>query len=242
MKTHSSEKPPYENLYIDLDRTLWDFERNARETFMDIYHKYQLNVYFGGFDNFYDTYKEYNKELWMLYRAGEIDKETLSWKRFDFTLKDIELDDETLARNLAKDYLLLSPTKRKLFPHTNTCLTYLKKQYNLYLITNGFHDVQHRKIINSGLHRYFEDIFTSEDIGTQKPNIEFFNYIIKKTKAKLDTSLVIGDDLEVDIKGAANAGINQVWFNRNYKKTDGSNSNFKPTYEIHSLQELIDIL
>jgi putative hydrolase of the HAD superfamily len=242
MKTHSFKESYYSDLFFDLDRTLWDLERNARETFMELYHKHQLNAIYGSFDTFLSIYKDYNDELWMLYRSGEIDKETLSWKRFDFTLKDMDVEDEVLAKKLSEDYLKILPTKKKLFPHTHTTLMYLKKQYNLHLITNGFTEVQYQKIINSGIRRYFNRIFTSEEIGVHKPNPEFFEHILNVTGANPEYSMVIGDDLQVDIQGAKNAKMSSVWFNKECLDIRKVGKGVKPTYEINSLKSLIHIL
>ncbi len=242
MKKHRFNEHQYTDLFIDLDRTLWDFERNARETFMELYHKYQLNKQFESFELFYYTYKEYNEELWILYRSGQITKEELSWKRFDLTLKDIDVDDEKLAKNLAKDYIEISPTKQKLFPHTHLSLIFLKKQYKLHLITNGFKEVQYKKIKNCDIEKYFDSVFISEEVGANKPSIEFFNHVLKETGADPQQSLVIGDDIEVDILGGHNAGMDTLWINQEGIDLEEIGLEFKPTHEINSLKKLIHIL
>ncbi|MEA1874414.1 MAG: YjjG family noncanonical pyrimidine nucleotidase [Bacteroidota bacterium] len=242
MKKHSFKNHAYTDLFFDLDRTLWDFERNSRETFMELYHKYQLTQQYGSFDLFYSTYREYNKELWMLYRSEKITKDELSWKRFDLTLKDIDIDDEKLARNLSKDYLTISPTKQKVFPHTFLSLTFLNKQYNLNLITNGFKEVQLKKLENCGLTHFFKHIFISEEIGYLKPHVKFFEHVLKVTGANPKNSIVIGDDLMVDIKGAAEAGMDSIWINHQKLDLDELDLDFSPTHEVASLKNLIHIL
>lgn len=242
MKKHRFTDHQYTDLFIDLDRTLWDFERNARETFMELYHKYQLNKQFESFELFYYTYKEYNEELWILYRSGQITKDELSWKRFDLTLKDIDIDDEKLAKNLAKDYIEISPTKQKLFPHTQLSLIFLKKQYKLHLITNGFKEVQYKKIKNCDIEKYFDSVFISEEVGYNKPDIEFFNHVLKETGADPKHSLVIGDDIEVDILGGYNAGMDTLWINHDKIDLAELGLEFRPTHEINSLKKLIHIL
>jgi putative hydrolase of the HAD superfamily len=245
MKTHERKSCEYKHIFIDLDRTIWDFERNARETFMEIYHKHQLFEHFGGFDEFYDHYKEYNDTLWKLYREGEVKKDDLSWKRFLLTLKEGGVDDEKLAKTMSEEYLTISPTKRKLFSYAQMSLIYLGKQYKMHLITNGFKEVQLKKIENAKLGKYFDSIFTSEEIGAQKPKKAFFDGVLKRTGAKKKESLVIGDDMIVDIIGAQNAGIDQVWFNPNRIDPIDIEEDIPegvPTIEIHNLRELIHIL
>jgi len=242
MKTHSFKNHTYTDLFFDLDRTLWDFERNSRETFMELYHKYQLTRFFNGFDLFFSTYREYNDELWMLYRSGQITKEELSWKRFDLSLKDIDVNDEKLARNLSKDYLEISPTKQKLFPHTLLSLTFLKKRYTLNLITNGFKEVQYKKLKNCGIADFFNHIFISEEIGYLKPHPKFFEHALKVSQAIPEDSIVIGDDLMVDIKGANEAGMDSIWINHQKLNLNELDLDFAPTHEVSSLKKLIHIL
>ncbi|MFO7789815.1 MAG: YjjG family noncanonical pyrimidine nucleotidase [Bacteroidota bacterium] len=213
MKPVIKNNCPYKHVFIDLDHTLWDFERNTREIFMEIYHKYQLFDYFDGFDEFYMHYREYNDTLWQLYRDQAVDKDELIWKRFLLTLNEGGINDKKLAKTLSDEYLEISPTKRKLFPHAKFALTYLNKQYKLSLITNGFKEVQYKKIRNSGLDKFFKNVFTSEELNAQKPEITYFEKVLKLSGAKKENAVVIGDDIMVDIMGAANAGIDQIWFN-----------------------------
>jgi putative hydrolase of the HAD superfamily len=124
-----------------------------------------------------------------------------------------------------------------LIPNAKYILKYLIKNYSLYIITNGFMDVQLAKIKNSGLSGYFKKIFTSEHARSSKPNRGIFEYALKSVNARKKESLMIGDDLEIDIKGAREFGIDQVYFN-----PSGIRHNDRLTYEIHSLLELKDLL
>ncbi len=227
----------YKHIYFDLDRTIWDFDQNARETFRDIYQKYNLETIFSKFDNFYDTYVEHNEQLWRDYREGKIKKTVLSYKRFALTLESFGVNDEKLAKQIAQDYITISPTKKRLFPHAHETLDYLHKKYKLYIITNGFNEVQFTKLKNSQLDKYFTKIFTSEDAGAQKPNPKIFENAIKSANARKVESIMIGDDLEADILGAKNYGLDQVYFN-----PFGKDHQEKITHEIVSLKELQEIL
>jgi len=226
----------YKNIYFDLDRTIWDFDKNAMETFKDIYEKYKLKNICNSFDLFYKTYLAYNEQLWADYREGKIEKSVLSYKRFWLTLKDFNVDDEGLAKEISKDYITISPTKKELFPNAHETLEYLHKKYNLYVITNGFNEVQFTKLKNSELDQYFLHIFTSENAGAQKPNPIIFEYALREVEAQKNESIMIGDDLEVDILGAKDFGLDQVYFNP--KKKEHSQ---EITHEISSLKELKEI-
>ncbi len=227
----------YEHIYFDLDRTIWDFDKNAIDTFKDIYTQYELDKIFNRFENFYNTYVKHNDKLWSDYREGKIEKSVLSYKRFWLTLNEFGIDDEELARRIAHDYITISPTKKELFPHAHETLDYLQKKYKLYVITNGFNEVQFTKLRNSNLDKYFEKVFTSEDAGAQKPNPVIFEHALAKVNADKDQSLMIGDDLQVDILGAKAFGLDQVYFNP-FKKDHSE----EITHEINSLKELQEIL
>ncbi|MDY6801250.1 MAG: YjjG family noncanonical pyrimidine nucleotidase [Bacteroidota bacterium] len=227
----------YKNIYFDLDRTLWDFDSNAKETFQDIYEKHELHKIFNNFDNFYNTYVKHNERLWKIYRDGNIRKSMLAFKRFALTLEEFGVKDEGLAQIIGQDYIEISPTKKRLFPGTYETLEYLKNKYNLYIITNGFNEVQFTKIKNSKLDIFFKKIFTSENAGAQKPNAKIFEHALKSVNARKKESLMIGDDLDTDIIGAKKFGLDQVYFNPQKKKHSED-----ITHEITSLKELQKIL
>ncbi|HBS87678.1 MAG: noncanonical pyrimidine nucleotidase, YjjG family [Bacteroidetes bacterium GWF2_38_335] len=227
----------YKHLFFDLDRTLWDFEKNALELFMDIFKNRQLDKIFPDFDIFYTTYKKHNDALWELYRHGKIKKDILRYKRFSDTLEEFGFSDANLAKNIGDDYVNLSPYKNNLFPNTIETLEYLYPKYKLYIITNGFKEVQFTKLKKSNLERFFTRVITSEDVGVQKPNPEIFHYSVSSVNAKKIECLMIGDDPEVDILGARKYGIDQVLFNTENKKHSE-----KPTYEISDLSELKNFL
>lgn len=226
----------YKDLFFDLDRTLWDFESNALDTLMEMYDKHTLRSIFPDFNTFYQTYKKNNRTLWEKYREGAIKKERLKYQRFLLTIKEFGISDESLAKALGEDYVNLSGTKTKLFPNTHETLAYLQAKYRLHIITNGFEEVQYKKIQNCNLEKYFKYIITSEKAGVQKPHSSIFSYALKRANAKKEESIMIGDDLEGDIIGARSFGIDQVFFNPNHKSHD-----VEATYEIHTLKELMNL-
>ncbi len=227
----------YKHIFFDLDRTLWDFETNSIQTLNEIFYNLSLDKKIGDFNNFLKIYKPNNEKLWNQYRNGKLKKEILRYKRFEDVLVYFGINDVALAKKIGDDYVYNGPLKKKLFPDTIEILEYLKKKYPLYIITNGFKEVQEVKMKTSDIDKYFQHVFISEDIGWQKPNIEIFNYVLKYVNAKPKDSLIIGDDLKVDILGAKNAGIDGVYFNP--KKLD---HNEKPAYEINCLIYLQKIL
>ncbi|MCK5823456.1 MAG: YjjG family noncanonical pyrimidine nucleotidase, partial [Bacteroidales bacterium] len=220
----------YKHLYFDLDRTIWDFEANSYETLADIFYKYNLQKNIENEDVFINTYKAHNKKLWDDYGLGRITKKELITKRFLVTLEDFDINKGSIfeiAKQMGIDYITISPTKTKIFPYSHEALSYLKERYTLYVLTNGFRQVQTTKLKNCNLEKYFTKLICSEDAGTQKPKPEIFRYALKTVNAKKNESIMIGDDLNIDIIGAKKAGIDQVFFNPENIIHDE-----KPTFEI----------
>lgn len=225
-------------IFFDLDRTLWDFEKNSVVTFSDIFEKYNLSEIFPDFDTFIEKYKYHNENLWAKYRLGEIKKDELRNKRFLLTLEEFGVSDEELAIKMGDDYINISPTKTELFPYTIEVLEYLHKKYTLAIITNGFKEVQYTKLKNCNLEKYFKKVVCSEDVGRQKPHPEIFHYSLSSLNARKQESLMIGDDYEVDILGANSFGFKSVFFNPNKNEV----KILPNIQEISSLKQLLDIL
>jgi len=228
----------YKHLFFDLDHTLWDFEANARATLETLYEDLGLEaIGVDDFELFYKNYLIYNDMLWERYRKGLIKQEELRIKRMRLALLDFKIADEALSQKMNTQFLDLLPTRTILFPHTKEILQWLTdKNYELHLITNGFEKVQHNKLKYSGLDTFFKEVITSEGSNSLKPNKEIFEYAFSKTGAKPSESIMIGDTMEVDIQGAINAGIDQVFVNYQNIQTE-----IKPTYMVNSLKELEEI-
>lgn len=228
----------YNHLFFDLDHTLWDFETNARETISELYSANGLGERgIESFDRFYERYSYHNERLWERYTRGFIRQEELRWKRMWLALLDFKIADETLARLLAVQFLERLPYRKNLFPYTTEILRYLKdKGYRLHLLTNGFEKIQRYKLQNSNLGEYFEEIITSEVSNSLKPNKEIFEYALRKCNGCTEECIMIGDNLDADIKGAMNAGLDTVFVNHLGIETD-----IRPTYTVYHLRELEQI-
>lgn len=228
-------KKKYKHLFFDLDHTLWDFDANAMETLADVYQSLQLAEQgVDDFDLFCKHYLHHNAILWDRYHNGFINADDLKWKRMWRTLLEFKIGSEELARKMSGEFLEILPTKQNLFPYTHEILRHLKeKDYVLHLITNGFEKTQWRKLNNSNLGQYFEEVITSETSNSVKPNKEIFEYALKITGAELKESIMLGDNLDADIKGAMNAGMDCIFVNHLKVETD-----MKPTYVIYHLSEL----
>ncbi len=228
----------YRHLFFDLDHTLWDFEANASEAIHDLYVKYNLaqrGVY--NFDSFFNKYSYHNNRLWDRYTKGFIKQEELRWKRMWLALLEYKVADEVLAKQMAADFLELLPFKKNLFPYTIEILTYLKdKGYRLHLITNGFDAIQHSKLQSSNLRGFFEEVITSENSQSLKPSRAIFDFAMARCNAVPAECIMIGDNLDADIAGAMNAGLDTVFVNHLC-----IDAHIRPTFMIHHLQELEEI-
>jgi len=228
----------YKHLFFDLDHTLWDFEANAKETLrlLSLKHDFAIKGVHD-FELFFERYSYYNNKLWERYTKGTIKQDELRWKRMFLSLLDFKIADETLSKALAVDFLDDLPNRKLLFPYTIEILEYLTaKDYVLHLITNGFNNIQHNKLYNSNLTKYFKEVITSEKANSLKPNREIFEFALNATGANAEESVMIGDNIDADIKGAMNAGLDTVFVNHLKIKAD-----VQPTYTVHHLKELEEI-
>ena len=201
------------DIFFDLDHTLWDFQKNSALTFDFLLKKYQINI---DLNKFLNIYIPINFSYWKLYRDEKITKEFLRYNRLKSSLEklNISLSDDVINK-IADDYVISLPVNNFLIKDTILVLDYLRNKYRLHIITNGFTEVQNKKIVNSQIKKYFHSIIDSETVGVKKPNIKIFDYALKVSGARSKNSLMIGDNLEADILGALNAGFHAIHFNNN---------------------------
>jgi len=231
-------KRKYKHLIFDLDRTLWDFESNSREALNQIYIGFNLrDKGIPEFDLFETKYKTINEKCWADYREGKLEKEVLRTLRFELTLEAFGLNDPETALKMCDEYIYKSPRIPHVIDGAHEILTFLKKNYHLHILTNGFVEVQGIKMEKSNLKPYFEKVIITENAGAKKPHPQAFLYTLNKINALADECLMIGDDRISDIEGANNIGMDTVYFNP-YKAEDSDLA----TYTIKHLSELNLIL
>lgn len=237
MANSGNQAKKYKVLFFDLDRTLWDYRANSEQTLKDLIQKHTPEL-IEKFDEFLTIFYDVNESLWLEYRDGRLSKENLSTQRFIDSFKRLGVDAESFADEFSADYIKESPNKTRLFPKAIETLQYLKNAgYRMFLLTNGFVEVQKVKIRDSKLEPFFERMITSEEAGYQKPHEKIFEFALNIVKAEKADCLMIGDDLESDIEGAQNFGIDTVFFNQ-----AGLMHAHTPTFEIKKLDELMGFL
>ena len=255
----------YKYFLFDLDRTLWDFDKNAKSALFKLVDSQQLGHLFGVTDKeeFFQRYEVINQELWKQYERGEILKEELRCNRFQFTLQEIldtttqgslpahsftqeELHKFSLA--FGEQYLQFMSMETALIEGAEQVLQYIKGNGGkIAIISNGFKGVQYRKLNTTPLHKYIDAVITSEEVGAMKPSPVIFRkaleaicgteYYNEAPSRARNEAIMIGDDFDNDIEGAQIFGIDQFYFNPYNKECDGG-----PTYESASLADLIEYL
>ena len=228
----------YKHIFFDLDHTLWDFERNAEETKREMFETFKLKERgIPDYETFREMYIGINRALWAMYRDNIIEKDELNFRRFYDTLCLLGINDRGLGEDMATGFIQGISSKTYLFPHAKELLEYLYPKYPIHIITNGFEEVQYAKLKNSGMDRYFSSVITSEEACSKKPDAEIFQYALRKTGALAADSLMIGDDLDVDMAGARQNGIDQLYVNHDRKVHSET-----VTMEVFSLDEIVGLL
>ena len=212
-----NQKKRYTHLFFDLDNTLWDFNTNSFHAMQKVFAIY--NLHFGNthFQLFYNAFVKNNSFLWEEYRNNKVVKKELIRLRFQYTFNDLNITGIN-PEEMNQVYLSEMPKQKKLVDGAKQVLDYLKsKGYVLSVISNGFASVQYHKLDATGIKHYFGKIYISEEIKSPKPARKIFDYALKSSNARKKLSLMIGDDLESDVKGALNFGIDAVLFDPDKK-------------------------
>jgi putative hydrolase of the HAD superfamily len=205
MNTHITD------IFFDLDHTLWDFDKNSELAFDRIFKERFSNVKIA---DFIEKYMPINQACWKLYQHDKITHQELRYNRlkFSFDALNIEVSDEDIDQ-IANDYIETLTDNNHLFDGAIEVLEYLKPKYKLHIITNGFANVQDKKINNALLSGYFMTITNSELAGVKKPNSIIFDYAVNVAQASKENCIMIGDCLDADVNGALNAGLDAIFFN-----------------------------
>jgi putative hydrolase of the HAD superfamily len=207
----------YKDLFIDFDDTLYDTYGNAVIALRETFEHFQLERYFADPQVFYDAYWTANIDLWSRYSKGEITRPYLIVERFRRPLSAGEglPVTEDLCLEMSDVFLDYCSSKPGVVDGAHELMDFLRSQgYRMHMTSNGFHEVQYKKLAACGLRDYFDTIILSEDAGANKPSQQFFDYALKVSGADRETTLMIGDNLNTDILGALNAGIDAMLVNR----------------------------
>ncbi|ADQ18811.1 HAD superfamily (subfamily IA) hydrolase, TIGR02254 [Leadbetterella byssophila DSM 17132] len=221
------------HIFFDLDHTLWDFERNSGVCLEEI-HANKIKPYLD-FETFTGTFRRVNRGLWRDLEQNLITHDELRRRRFKETLETHSVsctDADSLAMN--EEFMRLLPHQTYLMEGALEVLEYLHGKYNLHIISNGYLDIQTRKMTGSGILSYFQEIITSDVADSRKPDPAIFQFALRKANANPENSVYVGDDEIADKEGAKNAGLPFIWFNPEASETNNA--------VISQLEQLKEIL
>ena len=221
------------NIFWDLDHTLWDFDKNSDLTFKKILKLNQINI---DYKIFLNAYHPINRKYWDMYRQDKVSKPDLRFFRLYDTFKKINYNiTDNLINKMAEDYIFHLSDYNYLIPNAVLVLEKFSMKYDMHIITNGFKNVQLKKLKKSGLNKYFKTLTISEDIGVQKPNEKIFFHALSNAGAEIKNSIMIGDNYNADVLGAKNIGMKSIYFN--FHKKNSINSK-----EIIVIDDLIELM
>lgn len=224
----------YKTLFFDVDDTLLDFGAAEKLALQLLFEEQNIPLT----SEVEGQYKKINQGLWKRFEAGELDRDEVVNTRFSILFNEYgkEMDGILLEKNY-RSYL---EQGHQLVDGAFELISELHNDFDLYVVTNGVSKTQDKRLRDSGLFPLFRNIFVSEDTGYQKPMKEFFDYVFARIpNFRVEEALIIGDSLSADIKGGELAGMDTCWFNPNMKQ---NHTNIKPSYQIHNLEELIQIV
>ncbi|MBW7455035.1 YjjG family noncanonical pyrimidine nucleotidase [Paenibacillus sepulcri] len=223
----------YKILLFDLDDTLLDFGANETDSLTKLFQHYGYTLS----DELFRIYNAVNKQLWAEYENGIIVLDDVLNARFSETMLRLgKVVDGMEWENLYRE--LLGNGSQLIEGALEVCQR-LSASHRLFVITNGITQTQIKRLKQSGLHGFFEDIFDSQSIGFQKPSTAFFDYVRSHIKDfNIKEALIIGDSLNTDIKGGLLSGIDTCWINTTSQK---GNADIQSTFTVTSLLELFDI-
>ncbi len=224
------------NIFFDLDHTLWDFDKNSDLTFYKILEKNEINI---DVAKFLKNYHPINRKYWEMYRENKVSKADLRFYRLydTFNKLNYKINDD-LIHQLAIDYIEHLSDFNHLIPDTLIVLNSLRSKYKMHIITNGFKEVQRRKLQKSDLIQYFETVTISEDVGVKKPHKLIFDQALKVANANIENSVMIGDNFNADIIGALGVGMKAIYYD--FHKTNHEER--ENVTIVKNLKEIIKIL
>ena len=226
----------YKYLLWDVDGTILNFELAERAAIRSLFDRFKLG---DCSDEMLMYYSQINKRYWQLMESGKIKKDKMLVERFIefFSYKGINAD---IAAEFNKEYQIALCDTIVFNDDAIDIIKHQKKTCKIIIVTNVTEVVQEKKLERSGLNDIVDNVFISELVGFEKPNIKFFEKVILEVGIKdLKEALIIGDSLTSDIQGGHNIGIDTCWYN---PKDEENITLLSPTYTIRNLHELENII
>lgn len=223
----------YHYFLLDADETVFDFIASSKESL-----RYALALFSLPYsDEIYSLFKKHNDAVWREYERGALTKAQLRVKRFEcfFAEQGVIAD----AASVDKIYFDKLCTTGYLLAGAEQFLCGLKKRGEIYMITNGTTAAQEGRIGASGIGKYLDGVFISDELGVAKPHREFFDQVFSAIRKDKKQCVVIGDSLSSDILGANNACVDSIWYNPKGQKEE---SFARPTFTAGCYEDILSII
>lgn len=219
----------YQWILFDADETLFSF--NSYDGLKPMLARYGIDFT----PQEYEAFQAVNQPLWVAYQNKEITAQELQTIRFTELSKRTGQEPLALNHELMQEMALVS----KPLENTLEMLSELQGKVKMGIITNGFKALQQKRLDNTATTPFFEMVVVSEEVGVAKPDRAIFEFAFNlMSPVDKTTVLMVGDTLASDVLGANLSGIDSCWFNPHHKE---NTTDIRPTYEIHSMLELIEI-
>ena len=228
----------YRCFLFDIDRTLWDFDSNAHVALRTALVNANVGITAENFEEFFEVYEPHNQYLWDEYERGRITKEFLKQDRIFTPLKFFcGMDDILKSQQISEDYLYHMALSTKLMDGAAEVLEAISSRgCRMGIVSNGFKEVQRRKLQHAGIDKYFQTVVISDEVGIMKPSPEIFLMAVEALGCSASETLMIGDNLANDITGARAAGIDQFYLN-NFNAPHTEPATYESTSLLALLQE-----
>ena len=226
----------YKYLLWDIDGTILDFIASEAIAIRNLFQKYNLGVCT---DEMLSDYSSINEKYWQILERGEMTKPQILVGRFREFFAKYNLD-VSVAPAFNEDYQVELGNCPVFMEHAQEVLAVCKGKYRLIGVTNGTKIAQVGKLKTSGLDKVLDAVYISEDVGVEKPNVEYFEHVFAHEKiTSKEEAIIIGDSLTSDMQGGVNYGITTCWFNPRHKKNAQA---VKFTYEVDDLLKVLELL
>lgn len=222
------------DVFLDLDHTIWDFDRNSELAFKRVFKKHNIAI---DIEVFLKAYIPVNFNYWKLFREEKITKQQLRRGRLIDSFASLNKVYEINEIDAISDsYIQELPGNNYLLDGALEILKYLSSKYKLHIITNGFQEVQVLKLQKSGIAHYFKTVTSSEEVGVKKPNPKVFLTALQKANVAAFQSCMIGDTFEADILGGEGIGMSTIFYN--YHKVMAP-SHYKIVYHLLEIKKYL---
>ncbi len=230
-------------IFFDLDDTLFDFSKASLISLQRLWEETpEIKSRFANSEAFIDEYHIHNKRMWDLHESGKISADFLKSERFRLTVFPDQIDENSnnASRRLNDRYLWMLGECNTPVEGARELLRDLSKKYLIGVLTNGFTEVQYRKLKTTGLNRYIQRMIISDEIGIQKPDARIFRFAEQETGATPETSVMIGDNPSNDIAGALEAGWRAIYYDIKGKPFESESKLYLG--KIHTLSYMPNLL